>query len=102
MIYVCKINGNDDVLSDTLTYFLNRHKNENCWIFEDIFNQLLQMYDVPHLSEKQASLVLDIVRLYYVKQKFVPEKILVAMIHFNLIHNMSIEELLDIHIYGRK
>lgn len=50
MFYVCKINGDDDALSDTLTYFLNRHKNENCWIFEDIFNQLLQMYNVPHLS----------------------------------------------------
>ncbi|XP_071576548.1 uncharacterized protein [Temnothorax nylanderi] len=95
MIYVCKVNENDDALSNTLTYFLNRHKNENSWLFERVFDEFLQIYDVPHLSEKQISLVLDIVRLYYVKNEFAPKEILSAIIHFKLIRNMPIEELIN-------
>ncbi|XP_071575555.1 uncharacterized protein [Temnothorax nylanderi] len=92
MIYVCKINEDDDALCNTLTYFLNRHKNEKSWLFERVFDELLQIYDVPHLSEKQISLVLDIVRLFYVKNEFGPDDLLAAIIHFKLIHNMPIKE----------
>lgn len=102
MIYVCKINEDDDALSNTLKYFLNRHKNEDSWVFERIFNELLQIYDVPHLSDKQISLILDIVRLFYVKYRFVPEEILSAIIHFKLIHNMPIEELIGMFLENNR
>lgn len=98
MIYVCKVNEDDNALSDTLTYFLKRHKNESDWLFQQVFQQLLLIYDLPHLSEKQISLVLDIVRLLYVKNISIPEEILSAMIHFKFIHNMPIEELIDIFL----
>lgn len=98
MIYTCKINEDDDALLDTLTYFLTRHKNENSWLFERMFSELLEIYDVPHLSEKQISLVLDIVRLFYIKYKFVSEEILSAIVHFKLIHNMPIEELINMFL----
>ncbi|XP_071651105.1 uncharacterized protein [Temnothorax longispinosus] len=101
MIYVCKINEDDDALCNTLTYFLNRHKNENSWpswLFKRVFDELLQIYDVPHLSEKQISLVLDIVRLFYIKNKFGPDDLLAAIIHFKLIHNMPIEDLINMFL----
>jgi len=96
MIYVCKINEDDDALYDTLVYFLNRHKNENGYIFEEMFETLLIIYDVPHLNKKQASLVMEIVRLFHIKNKFTPEDILLAMIHFRLIQGMPIEDLINI------
>lgn len=102
MIYVCKINKDDDALSDALTYFLNRHKNENSWLFERMFDHFLRIYDVPDLNKKHVSLMLDIVRLFYVKNGFVPEDILSAMIHFKLIHNMSIEELIDMFLENNR
>lgn len=98
MIYVCKINEDDDALFNTLTYILNRHKNENSYLFERMFSQFLKMYDVPHLNEKQISLVLDIVRLFYVKYKLASVEILSAIIHFKLIHNMPIEELINMFL----
>lgn len=98
MIYVCKINEDDDELSNTLTYCLNRHKNENSWLLERMFSELLQIYDVPHLSEKQISLILSIVRLFYVKYTFVSEEILAAIVHFKLIHDMPIEELINMYL----
>lgn len=98
MIYACKINEDDVALFDTLTYFLNRHKNENSWIFERMFDNLLEIYDVPHLNEKQVSRILDIVRLFYVKNGFASKEILTAIIHFKLIHNMPIEELINMFV----
>jgi len=98
MIYVCKINEDDDALYDTLVYFLNRHKNENGYIFEEMFQTLLIIYDVPHLNEKQASVVMEIVQLFHIKNKFTPEDILLAMVHFRLIHDMPIEDLINIFL----
>ncbi|KAL0118054.1 hypothetical protein PUN28_009023 [Cardiocondyla obscurior] len=98
IIYACKINKDDDALCNTLTYILNRHKNESSWIFERMFDELLQIYDVPHLNEKQISLILDIVRLFHVKNNFVPEDIVSAIIHFKLIHNMPIDKLIDMYL----
>lgn len=102
MIYACNVNKDDDALFDTLTYFLKRHKNENSWVFQQIFNQLLRIYDLPYLNEKQISVILDIVRLFYVKNEFVPEEMLLAIIHFKLIHNMPIEELIDIFLKNNR
>ncbi|XP_018393024.1 PREDICTED: uncharacterized protein LOC108772070 [Cyphomyrmex costatus] len=98
MIYACNVNKDDNALFSVLTYFLNRHKNENSRVFQRIFHQLLEIYNLPYLNEKLISLVLDIVRLCYVKHEFIPERILVAIIHFKLIHNMSIEELIDMFL----
>ncbi|XP_011858226.1 PREDICTED: uncharacterized protein LOC105555794 [Vollenhovia emeryi] len=98
MIYSCKINGDDNALSDTLTYFLKRHKNENSWLFEQMFHKLLQIYDVPHLNKKQISLVLDIVRLFYIKNGYASEEILTPIIHCQLIHGMPIEELINMFL----
>jgi len=88
MIYACKINEDDDALSDTLMYFLQRHKNETNFVFEEVFDILMLIYNVPHLNEKQVSLIMEIVQLFYVKNRFRPDNVLSAMVHFRLIHNM--------------
>ncbi|KMQ92338.1 serine threonine-protein kinase haspin-like protein [Lasius niger] len=98
MIYACKVNEDDDALIDTLQYFKNRHKNEDFWIFERTMDQLLLWYDVPHLSEKHHSLLFDIIKLFYVKHGYMPEKIVETVIHFRLIHDMPIDELILILI----
>lgn len=94
MFYACKVNEDDDALIDTLTYFKNRHKNEEFWIFERIMDQLLLFYDIPHLNVKQNSLLFDIVQLFYVKYGYITEGIGQALIHFRLIHNMPIDDLI--------
>ncbi|XP_018400858.1 PREDICTED: LOW QUALITY PROTEIN: uncharacterized protein LOC108778234 [Cyphomyrmex costatus] len=95
MIYACNVNKDNDALFDFLKYFLDRHKNEDRLVFTKIFDQLSEIYNLPYLNEKLISLILDIVQLCYVKHKFMPVMILVAIIHFKLIHNMPIEELID-------
>ncbi|XP_036144412.1 uncharacterized protein LOC118646164 [Monomorium pharaonis] len=99
MMYVCKINEDDDALFDTLTYFLNRYENENSRVFEQMFNYLLKMYNVSYLNEKLVFFLLKIIRLYYVKTEYVgTADILSAVIRFKLIHNMPIEELIDMFL----
>ncbi|XP_036144213.1 uncharacterized protein LOC118646050 [Monomorium pharaonis] len=101
MMYVCKINEDDDALFDTLTYFLNRFKNENSWVFEQLFYYLLEIYNgnIPYLNEKLIFCILKIIRLYYVKTEYMSyPDILSAVIHFRLIHNMPIEELIDMFL----
>lgn len=94
MFYACKVNEDDDALINTLIYFKNRHKNEESWIFERIMNHLLLFCDIPHFNAKQHTLLFDIVQLFHVKNKYVPEEITKAMIHFRLIHDMPIDDLI--------
>lgn len=94
MFYACKVNEDDDALIDTLIYFKNRHKNEEHWIFERIMEQFLMIHDIPHLNAKQNSLLFDIVQLFHVKNGYITEGIAKAMIHFRLIHDMPIDDLI--------
>ncbi|XP_024889987.1 uncharacterized protein LOC112466227 [Temnothorax curvispinosus] len=96
MMYACKINEDDDALSDTLTYVLNRHKNESCHVLEIILCHLFLKYDIPHLNRKQGSLVEEIAKLFHIKHNSIPTEILEALVLFKCIHNMPIEDLLDI------
>ncbi|KAL6419945.1 hypothetical protein ACFW04_011042 [Cataglyphis niger] len=94
MFYTCKINENDDALIDSLKYFLNRHKNEDYLIFEETMIHLLRLFDIPQLNEKQNSLLFEIIKLFYVKYKRTVKEMIEAIIHFRLIHNMPIDELI--------
>lgn len=93
MFYACKINENDDALTDSLKYFLNRHKNEDFLIFQLTMDHLLLLFDIPQLNEKQNSLLFDITKLFYVKYECTVEGMIEAIIHFRLIHHMPIDEL---------
>ncbi|XP_018399881.1 PREDICTED: uncharacterized protein LOC108777469 [Cyphomyrmex costatus] len=101
MINVCNVNKDDNALFDVLTYFLDRHKNETLYVFTRIFDQLSEINKLPYSNEQLISLVLDIVQLCYIKNQFIPEKILVATIHFKLIHNMPIEGLINMLLEKR-
>ncbi|KAM0727306.1 hypothetical protein ACS0PU_006638 [Formica fusca] len=102
MFYACKINENDDALTDSLKYFLNRHKNEEFMVFQRTMDHLLLLYDIPHLNENQNSLLFDIIKLFYVKYGCNrAEGMIEAIIHFRLIHNMPIDELVCMLIDGK-
>ncbi|XP_029165261.1 uncharacterized protein LOC114936276 [Nylanderia fulva] len=122
MIYACKINekrkDNDestnkkdaavnekdaaaeekDALADTLKYFLDRHRNEEIMVYEGTMRQLLNSYDVPHLSKERHKVLFDIIKLFYVKFEHVTENITQAVIHFRLINNMPIDDLISMLI----
>ncbi|KAL6434754.1 hypothetical protein ACFW04_005158 [Cataglyphis niger] len=103
MFYACKINENDDALIDSLKYFLNRHKNEDYLIFEETMIHLLRLFDIPQLNEKQNSHLFEIIKLFYVKYERTVEEMIEAIIHFRLIHNMPIDELIRmlLNIYSK-
>lgn len=94
MFYACKVNEDDDALIDTLTYFKNRHKNEERWIYDQIMEQFSRLYDIPHLNVKQISLLFEIVQLFYVKNGYITEGIAKSIIHYRLIHDMPIDDLI--------
>lgn len=61
MMKVCMNNKDDDALSDTLMYFLNRHKNERYSVFDMLFRFLNVHYSPHNFNEKQLSLVVEII-----------------------------------------
>ncbi|XP_050462106.1 uncharacterized protein LOC126857060 isoform X1 [Cataglyphis hispanica] len=102
MFYACKINENDDALIDSLKYFLNRHKNEEYYIFQRTMEHLLQLFDISQLNEGQNSLLFEITKLFYVKYERTVVSMIEAIIHFRLIHNMPINELIRMLINTKK
>ncbi|KYN31777.1 hypothetical protein ALC56_13916 [Trachymyrmex septentrionalis] len=98
MMQVCKNNKDDDALSDTLMYFLKRHKNENRSVFESLFSFLRIYYHPRDFNKKQLSLIIEIIQLFYVKNEFVSEYMFQFMVYFRLKYNMPMEELVDICI----
>ncbi|KYN31799.1 hypothetical protein ALC56_13938 [Trachymyrmex septentrionalis] len=98
MMQVCKNNKDDDALSDTLMYFLKRHKNENRSVFQSLFSFLRIYYHPRDFNKKQLSLIIEIIQLFYVKNEFVSEYMFQFMVYFRLKYNMPMEELVDICI----
>lgn len=95
MIYACKVSKDDDALLDTLLYFKSGHRNEEYLVFDRMMNKLIEIYDVPHLNEKIWAVLSDIIRICYVKHGRASERILGAMMHYKLLHSMSIIETVD-------
>ncbi|XP_072749982.1 uncharacterized protein [Anoplolepis gracilipes] len=92
MLYTCKVNEDNDALTDTLIYFQERHKNESSWVFQQVLSKLLLLYDVHQLNKSHYVLLCEIIKLFYIKHKHVMEDLVEATIHFSLIHNMPIDE----------
>lgn len=83
-----------DALVEIFKYFIQRHKNEDSWVFEQTMHQVMRWYDVPHLSKERHKFLFDIIKLFYVKFGYILETIAEAVIHFRLINNMPIDELI--------
>lgn len=98
MITACKVNNDEDALLDFMTYFLNRHKNEEDWVFDRTMDKIASLYDIPDFSKKIWSALNEIITLFYVKYGWVTEKILFTLIHYRLRHNMPIAEQIKILI----
>ncbi|XP_032679107.1 uncharacterized protein LOC116847818 [Odontomachus brunneus] len=98
MITTCKVNNDEKALLDFMTYFLNRHKNEEEWVFDRTMDKIASLYDVAYFSKKIWSALNEIITLFYVKYGWVTEKVLLALIHNKLLHKIPIAEQIEILI----
>lgn len=92
MITACKVNEDENALLDFITYFSNRHKNEEDWVYDRVMKKLVSLYNLPHLSTKTWSALNEVIVLFYVKYGWVSKTVLLALIHYRLLQNLSITE----------
>lgn len=98
MFYNCKVNDDNDALADTLAYFLKRHRNGDAKLYEDTMKHIEMLFDVPHLNENICSSIFDIVQLSCIKYKYMNGKLVEALIHHRLVHDMPIADLVKMYI----
>jgi len=91
MIYSCKINKDDDALLHILKYFLERYKNEQFCVFEQLMEFLLHTYEVYKLNEAHISVLNDINDRFYRKYRKTSEALVQNIILFYLFNNMENE-----------
>ncbi|XP_043264517.1 uncharacterized protein LOC122404542 [Colletes gigas] len=97
MIYSCRVNKDDQALLEALTYFRDRFKNEQPWFLLKVFECLLNLYDLPHLSRNHWAVLMDIIVRAIVKNDFmtsstISEKVLESAIHFKIIYDEPIDQ----------
>ncbi|XP_076244170.1 uncharacterized protein LOC143185233 [Calliopsis andreniformis] len=101
MLYCCRVNNDDQALLEILTYLRDRHKNEQPWFLMKVFMCLLELYDLPQLSESHWTVLTDIIVRVYVKNELAAvggetcSKILEAGIHYKLIHDQPIDQFIS-------
>ncbi|EFN86996.1 uncharacterized protein LOC105180945 [Harpegnathos saltator] len=104
MIYTCKVNNDEEAFIDYLKYFLDRHKNEEIWAFDQMLDTIASLYKVYSLNENVYSVLNDIVVTFYVKYGYVSRDILLGLIHYRLQRDMPIVEqikmLIDTLMHG--
>lgn len=99
MIYSCRVNKDSQALLKVLTYLRDRHKNEQSWFLLKVFETLLDLYDLPHVSRDHWAVLMDIIVRARVKNDLVPSnsisvRILEAAIHFKIIYDEPIDQLI--------
>lgn len=98
MIYTCVVNKDEDALLDFMKYFLQRHKNEEDWVYDQILNLLDQSYDVPRLNDRIWSALDDIVVASFVKYGWVNEDILISRIHYRFLQDKQTADVVEMLI----
>lgn len=101
MVYSCKVNNNDQALLDLLTYLNSRHKNEQAWFLMNIFNVLLELYDLFQLSDACWIILLEMIMRLHVKKDLMPGnpasvRMVEEAIHYKILHNVPIDTMIDI------
>lgn len=100
MIYTCKVNNDNQALLDLLTYFNNRHKNEQCWFLMKVFETLSKLYDLPQLGDDYWIILIDMIVRAHVKHDLVcgyPSILIIeAAIHHRILQNQPIDQMIDI------
>ena len=103
MIFCCKVNNDDHTLLEVLKYIRDRHKNEQYWVTLKVFECLEEEYDLSQLSEDHWAVLMDIILRVHVKKELpagntISEGIVEAALHFKIIHNQPIDQVIDILI----
>ncbi|XP_053982299.1 uncharacterized protein LOC128878267 [Hylaeus volcanicus] len=101
MIYSCRVNKDDDALLDVLTYTRDRHKNEQPWFLMKVFECLLSLYDLPHMSSNHWTVLMDVIMRAVVKKELTSMNItgirmIEAAIHYRIIYDQPIDQLISV------
>ncbi|XP_017795532.1 PREDICTED: uncharacterized protein LOC108576967 [Habropoda laboriosa] len=100
MIFTCKVNNDDQALLEVLTYFKNRHKNEQIWFLMKVFETLLKHYDLPQLGREYWEILTEMIVRAHVKQDLYGNsnglRMVENAIHHNILQNQPIDRMIDI------
>ncbi|CAL7940609.1 unnamed protein product [Xylocopa violacea] len=102
MIYSCKVNNDDQALQQVLSYFADRHKNEQSWFQMKIFECLLNLYDLPQMGNDHWAILTNMIVRAHVKQEFdmtsnsLGVRIVEAAIHHKILQNEPIDQMIDV------
>ena len=103
MVYCCRVNNDDAALLEVLTYFRDRHRNEQAMFLMRVFDCLLEVYDLAHASEAVWAVLIEIVVRAHVRDSLASSistsaRILEAGIHFKIIHDEPIDQLIGFFV----
>lgn len=101
MIYSCKVNNDDQALLETMMYIKIRHKNEQGLFLMNVFETLLELYDLPQMGENFWSILMDIIMRAHVKgdlniRNTTGVRIVEAAIHYKILQSQPIYQMIEI------
>ncbi|CAD1479426.1 unnamed protein product [Heterotrigona itama] len=101
MIYCCHVNRDDKSLLKVLTYLKNRHSNEQAWFISQVFQTLLNHYDLPHMGDEYWVILRKMISSAHMRRTLrsniqTSVSIVEAAIHHNILQNKNIDVLIDI------
>lgn len=103
MVYCCRVNNDDAALLEVLTYFRDRHRNEQPMFLMRVFDCLLEVYDLAQASEAVWAVLIEIIMGAHVRDSLAASintsvRILEAGIHFKIIHGEPIDQLIEFFV----
>lgn len=101
MIYSCKVNNDDQALLETMMYIKIRHKNEQGLFLMQVFEILLELYDLPQMGENFWSILMDIIMRAHIKgdlniRNTTGVRIVEAAIHYKILQSQPIYQMIEI------
>ena len=101
MFYSCKINDDKEALLGALRYFTTRHRNEEPYVIFEVLDNLVKYFDLSTVDSSHWEIINDFIRFLHVKDELnnhptTSIKLLSAGVHFELIHDLSIDNKIEI------
>ncbi|XP_043268648.1 uncharacterized protein [Venturia canescens] len=103
MFFACSINDDKETLLEILRYFTTRHKNERTCVIFEVLNSFMYYSVTSMFGKDHWSVLYEFVKFLNVKHELTENaglsiRILTAFIYFNLSHDLSIDESIEILI----
>ncbi|XP_066582624.1 uncharacterized protein [Prorops nasuta] len=101
LIYACKINKDNNALKEILQFYFFKHRNEITEFHYIVINQLIQIYNIPELSNDIWDILMRLMKFLRVKPDFINSgglTLLEYAIHYHLLQSKPIEEFLEMYI----